>query len=192
MHALHTALLMSAFALTSITADAQTSTRMRGTIAAFDGTVLAVKSREGKDLKITLTDRTTITGYRTLALADIKPGMAVGAGAVKREDGVLVAREVQVFAPERGVPNEGHRPWDMGPGATMTNAAVSAVVQSTEGREMTLTYKGGSQKMIVPEGVPVITAIPGNRSMLVTGAAVTVVAEAGADGSMTALGIQMR
>jgi hypothetical protein len=192
MHALHAALLMSAFALTSITADAQTSTRMRGTIAAFDGTVLAVKSREGKDLKITLTDRTTITGYRTLALADIKPGMAVGAGAVKREDGVLVAREVQVFAPERGVPNEGHRPWDMGPGATMTNAAVSAVVQSTEGREMTLTYKGGAQKLVVPEGAAVITATPGNRSMLVPGAAVTVVAETAADGSMTALGIQMR
>jgi hypothetical protein len=192
MHALYAALLMSAFALTSITADAQTSTRMRGTIAAFDGTVLAVKSREGKDLKITLTDRTTITGYRTLALADIKPGMAVGAGAVKREDGVLVAREVQVFAPERGVPNEGHRPWDMGPGATMTNAAVSAVVQSTEGREMTLTYKGGAQKLVVPEGAAVITATPSNRSMLVPGAAVTVVAETAADGSMTALGIQMR
>lgn len=192
MHALHTALLMSAFALTSITADAQTSTRIRGVIVAFDGTVLSVKSREGKDLEITLADRTTITGYRTLALADIEPGMAVGAGAMKREDGALVAREVQVFAPERGVPNEGHRPWDMGPGATMTNAAVSAVVQSTEGREMTLTYKGGAQKLIVPEGVPVITATPGNRSMLVPGAAVTVVAETGADGSMTALGIQMR
>jgi hypothetical protein len=92
MPALHAALLMSAFALTSITADAQTSTRMRGTIAAFDGTVLSVKSREGKELKITLADRTTITGYSTLRLADIKPGMAVGAGAVKREDGVLVAR----------------------------------------------------------------------------------------------------
>jgi hypothetical protein len=99
---------------------------------------------------------------------------------------------VQVFAPERGLPNEGHRPWDMGPGATMTNALVSAVVQSTEGREMTLTYKGGSQKLVVPEGVPVIIAKPGNRSLLVPGAAVTVVAENGADGSMTALAIQMR
>ena len=192
MHALRAALLMGALALASIAADAQTSTRMRGTITAFDGAVLSVKSREGKDLKMTLADRTTITSFKALRLADIKPGMAVGAGAVKRDDGLLVAREVQVFAPERGLPNEGHRPWDMGPGASMTNALVSTVVQSTEGREMTLTYKGGSQRLIVPEGVPVIIAAPGDRSMLVPGAQVTFVAETGADGSMAALGIQLR
>lgn len=192
MRMLHTALLMGAFALASTAADAQTSTRMRGTITAFDGTVLSVKSREGKDLKMTLADRTTITSFRALRLTDIKPGMAIGAGAARREDGALVAREVQVFAADRGVPNEGHRPWDMGPGSTMTNAAVSAVVQSAEGREMTLTYKGGSQRLIIPEGVPVITAAPGDRSMLAPGEHVIVVAEAGADGAMTALRIQVR
>jgi hypothetical protein len=46
------------------------------------------------------------------------------------------------------VPNEGHRPWDLEPDSMMTNARVTAVVQSTNGRELTLTYKDGSQKII--------------------------------------------
>jgi hypothetical protein len=184
--------LGGALALTVADAGAQSDVRVRGVISAYDGKVLSVKSRDGSDLKIALTEKTTVTAFRTLSLADIKPGMGVGAGAVRREDGALVAREVQVFAPERGVPNEGHRPWDMEPGSTMTNAAVSAVVQSTGGREMTLTYKGGSQRLIVPEGVPVITAAPGNRGMLVPGEHVFLVAQAGADGALTALRIQLR
>lgn len=191
MSTLYTAVLCGALALTSTFAGAQSNVRVRGTITAFDGNVLSVKSREGKDLKIALTDKVTATSVRALKHSDIKPGMGIGTSAVKRADGALVALEVHVFAAERGVPNEGHRPWDLEPGSTMTNAAVSSVVQSTEGREMTLSYKGGSQKLMVPEGVPVVTAAPGDRSMLNPGEYVFLAAQADTDGSLTALRIQV-
>ncbi|MEK6592365.1 MAG: hypothetical protein AABZ67_04695 [Pseudomonadota bacterium] len=191
MGTLHIAFLIGAFALTSSVADAQTSVRVRGTITAFDGNVLSVKSREGKELKIALAERVTVTTVRALELSDIKPGTGIGTTAVKRADGALVARGVQVFAADRGVPNEGHRPWDLEPGSTMTNAAVSTVVQSAEGREMTLSYKGGSQILIVPEGVPIVTAAPGDRSMLTPGEYVLLTAETGADGGMITQRIQV-
>lgn len=191
MRTLHTAFLIGALALTSTFAEAQSNVRVRGTITAFDGNVLSVKSREGKDLKIAMTDKVTVATVKALKLSDIQPGMGIGTSAVQRADGALVALEVHVFAAERGVPNEGHRPWDLEPGSTMTNAAVSTVAQSTEGRVMTLSYKGGSQKLIVPEGVPVVTAVPGDRSMLTPGEYVFLAAQSGADGSLTALRIQV-
>ena len=191
MHIRHTLLAIGVLALASTVAEAQT-VRVRGTITAFDGAVLSVKALDGGDLRLALGENTTVTAFRTLQLADVRPGTGVGVGAVRRSDGALVARHVQVFAADRGVPNEGHRPWDLEPGSTMTNAAVSAVVQSAQGREMTLTYKGGVQTLIVPEDVPVITAVPGDRGMLVPGAHVLVFAERAADGGLKALRVQLR
>jgi hypothetical protein len=55
----------------------------------------------------------------------------------------------------RGV-GEGHRPWDLGPNSTMTNGTVGDLKVSN-GRLLTLTYKGGEQKVLVPENAPIIT-----------------------------------
>ena len=110
---------------------------------------------------------------------------------MQRPDGTLVALEVHTFPADRGVPNEGHRPWDLQPGSTMTNAMVSAMVQATDGHVLTLTYKDGSQKLLVPDGVPIVTAVPGDRSLLVPGAYVFIAADVDADGKMTATRVQV-
>ena len=68
----------------------------------------------------------------------------MGTTTVPGPDGKLIAREVHVFPADRPIPNEGHRPWDLEPNSNMTNAAVSAVAASGNGRELTLTYKGGA------------------------------------------------
>ena len=191
MNQLRIALLFSALALVSAAADAQqTNVRVRGTITAFDGNVISVKSREGEDLKIKLADNAAVTTVKALSLADIKPGDAVGSSAVQR-DGKLTALEVHVFPASRAIPNEGHRPWDLQPGSTMTNAMVSAVVQASSGRELTLKYKDGSQKILVPQTTPIVTAVPADRSLLVPGEYVFLVADVGADGKMTASRIQV-
>jgi hypothetical protein len=54
----------------------------------------------------------------------------------------------------------------------MTNASVGAVVQSASGRELTMTYEGGAQKIVVPETASVSTIVPGSRAQLVRGAPV--------------------
>ena len=51
----------------------------------------------------------------------------------------------------------------------MTNATVGAVVQSASGRELTMTYEGGAQKIVVPENASVSTLVPGTPAQLVPG-----------------------
>lgn len=73
----------------------------------------------------------------------------------------------------------------------MTNATVSAVAQASGGREIALTYKGGSQQVIVPEGIRVVTAVEADRSLLKAGEHVVVAAARGADGRVVASRIQV-
>jgi len=186
-----TALLFAALALMSTATLAQNAIRVRGTITAFEGNVLSVKSREGQDVKIDLAANTTFSYVKALRLEDVKPGTPLGTSAVKGPDGKLIARELHLFSAERGVPNEGHRPWDLEPGSTMTNAVVTAVARATGGRELTLTYKGGKQQVIVPDSIPVVTAVQSDRSLLKPGEYVVVAATLGAEGKITATRVQV-
>jgi hypothetical protein len=65
------------------------------------------------------------------------------------------------------------------------------MVQSASGRELTMTYDGGSQKIVVPENASISTLVPGNRSQLVPGAAVNLTARAEDGGKLTAIRIQV-
>jgi len=73
----------------------------------------------------------------------------------------------------------------------MTNANVEAIVEANDGKELTLKYKGGEQKIIVTPGTPVVTFVPGDKSMLKTGAQVFFIALPAADGPLTAQRIQV-
>jgi hypothetical protein len=179
--------LLATFALASA-AQAQTSMRVRGTITAVEGDVLSVKSRDGKELKLHMTDKTTVAAAKALTLSDLKKGDYVGATTRKSPDGALVAREVHTIA--RTV-REGHGPWDLEPGAMMTNANVATVVKADKGYELTLEYKDGSQKIIVPPGTPIVTTVPADRSFLKPGEYVFAPTSVDAEGKMTVLRIQV-
>jgi hypothetical protein len=173
------------------TSQAQEVVRLRGAITGFDGKVLAVHTREGADVNVEVAESVGVDYMKALKLEDVKPGTTLGTSAVPGRDGKLVARELHFFSAERGIPNEGSRPWDLEPGASMTNATVSAVAQATGGREITLTYKGGSQQVVVPEGIPVVTAVKGDRSLLKPGEYVLVAATRNPDGRVVASRIQV-
>ncbi|HEX9193675.1 MAG TPA: hypothetical protein VF871_07970 [Burkholderiales bacterium] len=185
------ALLFGALALASAAADAQTPARVRGTITGVDGNLLSVKSREGQDLKLELAPNATFAYMKKLSLADIKPGTGLGTTAVKGPNGKLIARELHLFPAGRPIPNEGHRPWDLEPDSTMTNAMVNAMVQSNNGHEITLKYKDGSQQIVVPAGIPIVMAVDGDRSLLVPGQYAFIAVNVAADGKMTATRVQV-
>lgn len=179
-------ILMLVAALTfSAGANAQTTQRIRGTITALDGNTLSVKSRDGRDLKVELTEKTGVATAKSMTLADLKPGDYVGSTTRKRADGVLVA--VEVHSVPRGV-GEGHRPWDLEPETMMTNATIVSAVQAAGGQDLTLEYKGGSQKILVPPGTPIVTTVAADRSFLKPGEYVFFSASVAADGSMTVPG----
>jgi hypothetical protein len=187
MDRIRIALFCGALALAGA-ADAQTAARIRGTITGFDGSVLALKSREGQDLKLQLVENATVAVAKPVKFEDFKSGDYVGATAIKRPDGTLVALEVHYLPPT--VP-PGHIAWDLQPGSTMTNANVEAIVAAAGKRELTLKYKDGEQKILVPEGIPLARTVPGSRADLVVGEYVFVAAQAFPDGKMTALRIQV-
>jgi hypothetical protein len=190
MNRLRIAVLCGALAVAGA-AEAQAPARVRGTITGLDGNVLSVRSREGQDLKIELAADATFAYMKKLALADIKPGTPLGTAAVRGPDGKLVARELHLFNPERPIPNEGHRPWDLEPGSTMTNAMVTTMVEAANGRELTLNYKGGSQQVIVPADIPIVMAVESDRSLIVPGEYAYLAVRAGAGGKLTATRVQV-
>jgi hypothetical protein len=188
MKLLQSGFLFLVVGLLAGTVDAQAPTRVRGTISGFDGKLLSVKSRDGKNVAIELAEKTVIVFTQPIPLSEIKPGDFLGVTSMKRGDGTLTAYEVRRFPKPL---NPGHRPFDGRDDQTMTNATVGAMVQSASGRELTMTYKGGSQKITVPESASISTLVPGNRSQLVAGAPVNLTARAGDGGKLTAIRIQV-
>jgi hypothetical protein len=175
-------------ALAGSTAYGQSNVRVRGTIAGLDGNVLSVKGRDGQVRQIALADNATVAATKKITLADIKPGDYVGVTSMKRADGTMVALEVHVLPP---VVPAGFIPWDLEPGSMMTNANVTAKVAGTGGHELTLDYKTGTQKIIVPDNVPVAATEPGDRTLLKPGEWVFVVAQSSPDGKLSAGRVQV-
>jgi hypothetical protein len=146
-------------------------TRVRGTISGFDGKTLLI---DGKT-KVLVGEKTEIVFTQPITLADIKPGDFLGVTSTKGPGGQLTASEVRRFPKPL---NPGHRPFDGRDDQTMTNATVGAMVQATSGRELTMTYEGGSQKITVPENASISALVPGTPKQLVPGAPVNLTHDA--------------
>ena len=165
-----------------------TPTRIRGTIERIDGNVITVKPRgDGAAMTVKLADNFTVGGLTKASLSDIAVGKFVGIASLPAADGSLRALEVLVFPESGRGSNEGHFPWDLQPQSMMTNANVAEVVSAPAGRTLTLRYKDGEQKVLLPEGVPIVTAAPADRSALVPGAHIFIfAAQRQGDGTFTA------
>ena len=160
--------------------------RIRGNIVSLDGDVLKVHRRSGDTVSIDLAANVPVSSVKAMQLSDIKPGSFVGTAATTGTDGKLTATEVVVFPEAARGTGEGHYAWDLGPNSTMTNANVDTVVQGTDGRNLKLSYKGGSNEVTVPPNVPIVTFMPAARSDLAPGKQVFVVAKFASQGTYAA------
>lgn len=183
-------ILLAAIAFTvSVAASAQgapATLRLRGTIEQVGATSMVLKERNGETMTLALADTFTVSEVLPVDPSALQSGTFVGTAAVPGADGKLSALEVLVFPEAARGTGEGHSPWDLQPGATMTNATVSSVAPGANGRTITLRYKDGEKTVVVPEGVPIVTLRPADRSLLVPGAKVFVTAQV-RDGKPTAV-----
>ncbi|MEB0077246.1 DUF5666 domain-containing protein [Pseudomonas sp. CCI3.2] len=161
---------------------------VRGAITALDGDAMKVHATRGEDLVINLTKDTQVRGVTLAKISDIKPGSYVGTAAVPLPDGTLKALEVHVFPPSMAGTGDGHRAFDLTKDSTMTNGSVGDLVTSN-GRTMTVKYKGGEKTVVVPDDVPIVNLVPGDRSLLKPGVKIVLFAQKAADNSMTALSV---
>ncbi len=157
-------------------AAAQAPVRVRGTIESVDGQVVNVKGRDGAALTVKLADNAPVRTLVKKSLADVKQGSFVGITAMPQPDGTQKAVEFHIFPEAMRGTGEGHRPWDLMPNSTMTNANIESAVVSSDGQVLVLKYKDGEKKFIVPANVEVVMFAPGSMSDLKPGEKVFVAA----------------
>ena len=158
--------------------NAAPTVRMRGTIQAVTADSMTVKDRtSGEVVQLALTDKLVVAEVYPMALADIRAGSYIGAAALPQPDGSQRAIAITVFPESARGAGDGHRPFDLAPQSTMTNATVGDVTVAPNGRSMTLKYKDGEKTLVVPPDAPVVTFRPADRSLLVPGASVSLSAQ---------------
>ncbi|WP_338696478.1 MULTISPECIES: hypothetical protein [unclassified Bradyrhizobium] len=170
---LFAALLLVAFA-SAASAQQPPTVRIRGTIEAVDGAMLSIKSRDGADMKVRTTDNVAVFGVAKTDLSQIKPGSYIGVTAMPEPDGTQKAIAVHIFPENQRGAAEGFRPWDLRANSTMTNATVAETVEGTDGQNITVKYKDGEKKVVVPPGTPVVTFVAGDKAELKPGAKIII------------------
>jgi hypothetical protein len=171
------ALGATAFALVlAASAWAQDTVRVRGAIERVDGNTIVVKSRDGAELKVALANNALIVAIVKASMADIKQGSFVGVTGMPQADGSQRAIEVHIFPEAMRGTGEGHYPWDLRPGSTMTNANVEQTVTGVDGQTLSVKYKDGEKKLIVPPDATIVTYVPGDKSELKPGTKIFIAA----------------
>jgi hypothetical protein len=148
--------------------------RIRGTIEAVDGSLLTIKSREGDEMKVRMTDNVAVWGVARTELSEIKPGSYIGVSAMPEPDGTQKALAVHIFPESQRGAAEGFRPWDLRANSTMTNATVAETVKGTDGQNILVKYKDGEKKVVVPPDTPIVTFVAGDKSEVKPGAKIII------------------
>lgn len=166
-----------ALALTASIAFAQQppqTVRIRGTIEKVDGDLLMIKARDGSNLNVKLAENARVMVLVKASLADIKQGSYIGVTAMPQPDGSQRAIAIHIFTEAQRGTGEGHRPWDLRPGSTMTNAAAETTVAGVHGQVVTVKYKDGEKKVIVPPDTAIVAYSPGDKSEIKPGAQIII------------------
>ncbi|WP_407158994.1 hypothetical protein [Bradyrhizobium sp. STM 3557] len=169
---LKSGLAVLALSLVSTLALAQqpSTVRIRGTIEAIDGPMLTIKTREGNDTKVKMTDDVAVFAVVKTSLSEIKEGSYIGVTGMPQPDGTQKAIAVHIFPENQRGAAEGFRPWDRQPNSTMTNATVAQTVKGTDGQNILVKYKDGEKKVLVPPETPVVTFVASDKSEVKPGA----------------------
>ncbi|TCQ04336.1 hypothetical protein C8J34_109134 [Rhizobium sp. PP-F2F-G36] len=178
-----TGVLMGATLSTAVQAADQI--QVRGVVESLEGNMLSVKTREGTDAKIMLTDGWKVSSVAKASIDDIKTGDFVGIASLPTAEGGDGALEVLIFPAAMKGTGEGSYAWDLKPNSSMTNATVANAVKSVDGQTVTVTYKGKEKKISIPAGTPVVTFARAVEADLKSGATVFVPSEKAADGSIS-------
>jgi hypothetical protein len=166
---------LSLLAVTSI-ANAQGTVRLRGTVDRIEGPMYVIKLRDGTEAKVTPTEKALFVAIVKASLSDIKQGSFVGTTGMPQADGSQKAIEVHIFPEAMRGTGEGHYPWDLRPQSTMTNANVEQTATGVDGQTLTLKYKDGEKKILVPPDAIIVTYVSGDKSEITPGTKIFIAA----------------
>ena len=181
-----TAMAQTAAPMAAAPTAAAAPVRIRGTIAALDGNMLTVNTRDGQKVEIVLTEPLVVMTVKKAELTDIGPGSYVGTATRTAADGKMTAIEIRIFPESMRGAGEGHRDWDLGPGTKMTNGTVTGAVTASSGREISVGHKDGANSVFVPANAGIMSYVTGARTDLNPGEVVFIAVTKNADGKWTA------
>jgi hypothetical protein len=164
----------SVLASSALAQQAPAPTRIRGTIEAVDGSTLAIKTREGTDVKVKMTDNVAVFAVVKTELSQVKEGSYIGVSAMPQADGTQKAFAVHIFPENQRGAAEGFRPWDARANSTMTNATVAETVKGTDGQNILVKYKDGEKKVVVPPDTPIVTFVASDKSEVKAGSKIII------------------
>jgi hypothetical protein len=151
-----------------------TPTRSRGTIENVDGKTMNIKTREGTDVKVNMTDDIAVIGIAKTSLSDIKQGSYIGVSGMPQPDGSQKALAIHIFPEAMRGAAEGFRPWDLRPNSTMTNATVAQTVAGVDGQVIDVKYKDGEKKVVVTPDTAIVAFVSGEKSEIKPGAKIII------------------
>ena len=173
---------------------------LRGQITTVEATSIAVKTTDGKSVRLGLPDTATILSLSKANWATVDFGTYVGSIAVRLDMNSPIVRanpretvtwlhegrELRIIDEQlRGIA-AGSKKWDLPPGSTMTHGWVD----DREGRVISIKY-GPTQDeetdVFVSRDVPVLRMSLGDKSLLKPGAHVFAGMQKSADGKNTAV-----
>jgi hypothetical protein len=186
MNRIFAGMLLAAVSLAALAQTPPPPVRVRGTVEKLENNVMTVKSRDGSTVSVKLADNYTVVGVARAKLEDVGAGKFIGTTTVGERNGALVALEVHIFPEAMRGTGEGHYPWDLEPQSKMTNANVADVKSVGADRMLTVQYKGGEQKVLVPSNAKIVVFTPAERGELKAGAHIFCVSQRQADGSLAA------
>jgi hypothetical protein len=182
--------LVGAFAaLSTSSAFAQNAevVRVRGEVVSFDGaSTLVVKSRQGTDVTVHLGDPLRLVGVVKASVSDIKPGVFIGTTTVQKDGSISHSLEIHIFPESLRGTGEGDRPWDLVPGSSMTNGTAGNAVDSVDGKTITVSYQGGSRRVVIQPDTAIVTYVPIDKGDVKPGVRVFAITQKGADGMLIA------
>ena len=172
--------------------------RVRGVVRTVSANSLAVGAYNGQTVSVPLDAKTRFAWVINSNLSTLKDGDFIGT-ATTGPDNALRAVELVIFPETMRGTGEGHYDWDVpgvvaaggsgGGSRAMTNGTVqSAMTNGTVERQsamtngtitggagkpgettLTISYKGGMSKVLVPIGTPIVRFEPTERAMLAAG-----------------------
>jgi hypothetical protein len=178
----------AALVVTSALAQKGETVNVKGKIASVDGSTLVVDQAKGAgQAKIAMNEKVMILTIGPGTIKDLTKGAYIGVGAMPQADGSQRAMQITVFAESQRGLGEGFRPWDRAPNSTMTNGTVDTRVGSVDGPTLTVKYKGGEKKIVVPSDAVILAYSVGDKSDLKPGAHIAIIgAKPRADGTLDA------
>jgi hypothetical protein len=158
--------------------------RVRGTIENIDGKILHIKSRDGADLTVRMTQDIKVIGVVKISLSDVKVGSYIGVSSVPDSENGHKAIGVHVFLESMRGTAEGSRPWDLRPNSSMTNGALDQTVKGNDGHTLVVKYKDGEKKVVVTPDTAIAAYVPGELTDIKVGAKIFAIVTKQPDGSL--------